>query len=232
MLSVNNLSKSFCHADGRQQHILNQLNFTVKAGEFVAILGKSGCGKTTFLKCLSGMSTFTSGERIAAESLRSGYVFQEPRLLPWYNVEQNLQLAFNKKQRRSRETKIAIKKSLALTELSEYRSSYPDQLSGGLAQRAAISRALCRQPDILFMDEPFSALDALTRTNMQQELKRIQQQTGCAVVFITHDVNEAVNLADRILVMQSGHFSHEYFPQDTAQDAAAISNTIITESFI
>lgn len=235
MLTVKQLSKTFTQADGSQLRILDNLDFDVKTGEFVAILGHSGCGKTTFLKCLAGMESADShpaSTQTSLDSLTTGFVFQEARLLPWYSVEQNLQLAFKKTERHAPQTRERIQVALELVGLKNNLHCKPNQLSGGMAQRVAIARALCRQPDILFMDEPFSALDAMTRHKMQQELKRIRQQAHCAIVFITHDVEEAVTLADRIIVMDKGTFSHEYSATElTINDEKQLVQRIIQNSF-
>jgi len=231
MLSVTNLSKSFDDPQQGKSYVLKDIDLRIEAGEFVAILGKSGCGKSTLIKCLSGMHEVCSGQIQAASNLVSGYVFQEPRLLPWYTVKQNLQLAFNKQQRNSHETLSAIKSALTLTGILDQIDAHPNQLSGGMAQRVAIARSLCRKPNLLFMDEPFSALDALTRQNMQTELKRIHQKTQCSVVFITHDVREAVALADRILVIESGVFKFEYNVSQSGLTRDQLTQTIIQQSF-
>ncbi|WP_425667061.1 ABC transporter ATP-binding protein [Vibrio tubiashii] len=231
MLSVTNLSKSFDDPQQGKSYVLKGVNLSVEAGEFVAVLGKSGCGKSTLIKCLSGMHDACSGQIQAAENLVSGYVFQEPRLLPWYTVKQNLQLAFNKQLRNSDEALKAIESALTLTGILDKIDAFPNQLSGGMAQRVAIARSLCREPNLLYMDEPFSALDALTRQNMQTELKRIHQKTQCSVVFITHDVREAVTLADRILVIENGVFKFEYNVKQSSLSRDQLTKTIIQQSF-
>lgn len=231
MLSVTNLSKCFHHPQMGSSTVLDKLDLHIAAGEFVSVLGKSGCGKSTLLKCLAGMQQACSGAISTSSDLATGYVFQESRLLPWYTVEQNLQLAFAKPDRRSAQARSAIVQALELTGMSDKINCYPGQLSGGMAQRVAIARALCQKPKLLFMDEPFSALDALTRQNMQTELKRIHKQTRCSVVFITHDVREAVALSDRILVLEHGSFKHEYKVDPNCMDRDQLTQTIIQHSF-
>ena len=193
---------------------LTGINLTVRPQEFIAIIGQSGCGKTTLLRILAGLIRPTSGEvRAEGRSLWSGeardkeaigrlaLVFQESNLFPWYTVEDNIALPLTlrgvaKAQRRERARELC-----QLVGLTGFEKSYPRELSGGMRQRAAIARALSYRPGILLMDEPFGALDALTRDRMNLELQSIAAATNATVVLVTHSINEAVFLADRVVLL-------------------------------
>ena len=178
--------------------VLVGLSLTISPGEFVSVVGSSGCGKSTLLRLILGLDTDYTGEiRVDGEvvrgtSLERGIVFQDHRLFPWLTVEQNVGLGLENSTwspERKRET---IAQHLVLVGLQGFETAYPHQLSGGMAQRAAIARALVNQPSILLLDEPFGALDALTRSNLQQELQRIWQTEKLTTILVTHDVDEAV----------------------------------------
>ena len=187
-------------------HALDNINIDVKRGELLSIIGVSGCGKSTLLRIIGGLETPSSGEvlvngrPVTKPSRRTGFVFQDHRLLPWLTVSQNIRLALDTKEKNA--DKI-IDKYLTLVGLENFADSYPRQLSGGMAQRVAIARALANQPDILLLDEPFGALDAITRVNMQQELQKIWKASSITMILITHDIEEAVFLGERVVVMSS-----------------------------
>ena len=207
VIKIRDLKKVFSQKSGDLTAVEN-VNMTVFEKEFVCILGPSGCGKSTLLNILARLdcayegSVEVGGVALCETTVRMAYVFQDPRLLPWLTLEQNLQfvidcLGIDKVQGAGR-----IKNNLALVGLTGFENSLPYQLSGGMQQRASIARALCIDPDILLMDEPFSGLDEITARSLRKELTRIWQETGKAVVFVTHNWYEASFLADRILVMK------------------------------
>jgi NitT/TauT family transport system ATP-binding protein len=205
-VSVNELSKHYSSPEG-SICALQQISFSVGEGEFVAIVGPSGCGKSTLLKILAGLLAPTQGEaRLRGTPITGprhdiGVVFQSPVLLPWRTVLENVLLPVDvQRQRRDRYVK-AARELLSLVGLEGFENRYPWELSGGMQQRVAITRALIHDPGMLLMDEPFGALDAMTREQMNVELQRIWLERKNTVVFITHSIPEAVFLADRVLVM-------------------------------
>ncbi|MEP1870981.1 MAG: ABC transporter ATP-binding protein [Paraglaciecola sp.] len=194
--------------DGKNVCALDNINFSIKKGEFVAVLGPSGCGKSTLLRLLAGLFPATKGQvsiydyPVAEPQSNTGIVFQKPTLLPWKNVLENVLFPIQYKQGRvSRKNKESAANMLNMVGLSEFSEHMPDQLSGGMQQRVGIARALLMDPEILIMDEPFSALDALTREQMGFELLDIWRQKPKTVLFITHSISEAVLLADKVLVL-------------------------------
>jgi len=196
----------FAYADGRS--IFRQLSLTVTPGEFVVLLGPSGCGKSTLLNLLSGFiqpdrgTVSIDGEAVRPEMDALGYVFQSPNLFPWLTVLDNVRFGLRMRgdltpaaqQQRARQY-------LALVGLADAAEQFPHQLSGGMRQRVALARALAPEPKLLLADEPFGALDAITRRHLNEELLRLWSQLGQTVVFITHDIDEAVFLADRVVVL-------------------------------
>ncbi|WP_437644804.1 ABC transporter ATP-binding protein [Sorangium sp. So ce362] len=207
VISIRDVSKKYVVKD-EVLPVLDGLNLTIEPGEFVSIVGTSGCGKSTLLKLVIGLDDDYQGEilvggsRVRGTSLDRGIVFQEHRLFPWLTIEQNVALGLENSTWSSDERARAVEEHIALVGLSGFERAYPHQLSGGMAQRAAIARGLVNRPSILLLDEPFGALDALTRTKLQQELQRIWQQEGITMVLVTHDVEEAVFLGDRVVVLQ------------------------------
>ncbi|CUI09802.1 ABC transporter ATP-binding protein [Massilia sp. P8910] len=194
-------------------HALHDINLTVAQGEFVTLIGHSGCGKSTLLNLLAGLSTATdgalicAGREIAGPSPERAVVFQNHSLLPWLSCFENVYLAvervFSNKESAS-QLRERASAALALVGLGAAASKRPNEISGGMKQRVGIARALSMEPKVLLMDEPFGALDALTRAHLQDELLRIVAQTGSTVVMVTHDVDEAVLLSDRIVMMSNG----------------------------
>ncbi len=184
-----------------QRTILDGIDLDIRAGEFVALLGKSGTGKTTLLRILAGLETLDGGE-VLVPPVRT-VVFQEPRLVPSKRIIDNVLLG----QRRTTSTRAAAGKALAEVGLSRHARAWPSTLSGGEAQRAALARALVREPDLLLLDEPFAALDALTRLSMQDLVGDLCRRHAPAVLVVTHDVDEAITLADRVVVLTDGRFS-------------------------
>ena len=206
-LQIDRLSKAFTPT----KPVFADVSFTLDKGEFVCIIGHSGCGKTTILNVLAGLDTATSGtvimdgREVAGPSLDRGVVFQSHALMPWLTVRQNI--AFAVKSRwpdwKKAQVDAHVEKFVALVGLSPAIDKKPSQLSGGMKQRVGIARAFSIQPKMLLLDEPFGALDALTRGTIQDELMTIVRQTQQTVFMITHDVDEAILLADRILLMKN-----------------------------
>lgn len=194
---VEGLTRSF---DGRR--VIDGLDLTLRAGEFTALLGRSGCGKSTLLRVLAGLDRDIRGTVLVPK--RRAVAFQAPRLMPWKRVWRNVLLGLPGKPERA-----VAEKALAEVGLAERSGAWPRTLSGGEAQRASLARALVREPDLLLLDEPFGALDALTRIKAQQLVAELWQRRGCAVLLVTHDVDEALLLADRALVMRDGAIAYE-----------------------
>ena len=222
LLQIEGLSKAFVPT----KPVFADVSFTLTRGEFVCIIGHSGCGKTTILNVLAGLDTATSGNvfmdgrEVTGPSLERGVVFQSHALMPWLTVRQNI--AFAVKSRwpdwSHAEVNAHVEKFVAMVGLSPAIDKKPSQLSGGMKQRVGIARAFCISPKLLLLDEPFGALDALTRGTIQDELMSIVRQTQQTVFMITHDVDEAILLADRILLMSNGNESTQgYTPGGIAE---------------
>ncbi|TKV60841.1 ABC transporter ATP-binding protein [Nakamurella flava] len=194
---VTGLTKTF-----GDRRVIDDLHLDIAPGEFVALLGASGCGKSTLLRVLAGLDTEISGRVEVAD--RRAVAFQAPRLLPWKKVWRNVVLGLPGRPDRAR-----AEAALAEVGLSHRSDVWPKVLSGGEAQRASLARALVREPDLLLLDEPFSALDALTRLTAQALVADLWTVHRCAVLLVTHDVEESVRLADRVLVMRDGVIAHE-----------------------
>lgn len=216
LLEIRQLSHGFQHPRQRRgapgQPVLDRINLRVDPGEIVVLLGPSGCGKSTLLSLASGLSqrqqgrVSLQGEDITGPDPRLGLVFQQPALLPWLSVSGNVAFGLSLRhserlsasQRRER-----IHQALQLVGLQSHPEAMPAHLSGGMAQRVALARVLVRNPRLLLLDEPFSALDAITRAEMQELLLRITERTGAGMLIVTHDVDEAIQLGDRILLMRA-----------------------------
>lgn len=199
------LGRSFA-SGGSTRVVLRDINFEVRPGEVLAILGSSGCGKSTLLRATAGLDNASSGEVViggrAVHGLddRCAVAFQEPRLLPWHTLQANIAIGLPKAASASR-GKARVAELLRLVELDEFAKHRPRAVSGGMAQRASLARALAREPGVLLLDEPFGALDALTRLKMQDLLLDIHKASPTTVLLVTHDVDEALQLADRIIVL-------------------------------
>jgi NitT/TauT family transport system ATP-binding protein len=193
----------------REFSAVKDLSLNVKKGEFVSIVGPSGCGKSTFLDILAGLSEpssgdiFIDGRKITGPALDRGIVLQGYALFPWRTVRQNIEYGLEIKKIKKAERKAISDRFIDLVELNGFTESYPYELSGGMKQRVAIARALAYDPEVLLMDEPFAAVDAQTRETLQDELLNIWEKTGKTIIFITHSIEEAVFLADRVAVMSA-----------------------------
>jgi sulfonate transport system ATP-binding protein len=195
------------HRSFGSTHVLRGANLTVRRGEFVALLGRSGSGKSTLLRSLAGLDASPKGE--VEVTGRTSVAFQEPRLLPWRTVERNVELALlNTVRDDSRPEK--VRGALAEVSLTEKTDVWPGSLSGGQAQRVSLARALVSEPDLLLLDEPFSALDALTRIEMHALVTQLWERHQPAILLVTHDVDEAIALADRVLVLDEGRIAREW----------------------
>ncbi|MDT8899810.1 ABC transporter ATP-binding protein [Anaeroselena agilis] len=204
LLVVSGLAKIYKGRDG-EVPALSGIDLRVGRQEFVSIVGASGCGKSTLLRIIAGLdgdyrgAVTVRGRRVTGAGLDRGIVFQEPRLLPWLTVAENVAFAL---QKGSREEKaLIVAAHLEKVGLTGFAKAYPGELSGGMAQRVAIARALVNRPEILLLDEPFGALDALTRLRMQHELLELWRDGGTTMIMVTHDIEEAVYLGDRVVVM-------------------------------
>jgi len=206
-LKIQDLSKSFNREDGSEMAALDHLSLDIADKEFVCVLGSSGCGKTTLLRLIAGLDQdregqiILDGEEMHGPSPKIGFVFQEYSLFPWRTVIDNIVFGLEMNGVGREERYRTAERYLELVGLKQFRNSYPSELSGGMRQRVAVARALALEPVLLLMDEPFGALDAQTRNMLQKELLVIWEKTRKTIVFITHSVDEAVFLADRIIVL-------------------------------
>jgi sulfonate transport system ATP-binding protein len=206
-LTIRNLRKSFL-----ENEVLRGIDLHIPAGQFVAIVGRSGCGKSTLLRLIAGLETATEGSIGFGEQARPQDIrvmFQEPRLLPWARVLANVEVGLGR-ERASADAKARAEKALVEVGLGDKRTQWPAALSGGQKQRAALARALVSRPRVLAFDEPLGALDALTRISMQRLLERVWSDQGFTAILVTHDVSEAVALADRVLVIEDGRIGHDF----------------------
>ena len=199
---IDSASKRFGHGPGAVL-ALDRLDLTVAAGEFVCLVGASGCGKTTLLNLVAGLDRPTAGQVVLGDGLRSAVMFQEAALFPWLTVSRNVELALRLRGVARRDRRAKALDLLERVHLGGFADKRPHELSGGMRQRVAMARALAQDADVLLMDEPFGALDAMTRDLLHDELERIFLATGLTVVFVTHNVREAARLADRIVLLSS-----------------------------
>lgn len=222
MIEFKNVSKSF-----KEAKVLKDISFTIKKGEFVCIIGPSGCGKTTALKMINRLikpskgTIFVNGKDISQENeidLRRhiGYVIQQTGLFPHMTVKENIEIIPKLKDKNDPHIIDKVKEALSMVGLDpeEYMDKYPGQMSGGQQQRVGVARAFASNPDIILMDEPFSALDPITRNQLQDELLNLQGQLHKTIVFVTHDMAEAIKLADRICIMNDGHIQQFDTPEE------------------
>lgn len=207
-LSIQNLSKSFQRND-QDMRVLKNIDLDIQAGEFISIVGSSGCGKSTLLRLIAGFDSDFQGEvllnsvPIQGPDLKRGVIFQEHRLLPWLNVTENISLALAEVHWTEKQKSQAVQKHIDMVGLQGFEHAYPHELSGGMAQRVAIARGLVNRPDILLLDEPFGALDAITRGHLQSELQRIWQTEKITMILVTHDLEEAIYLGNKVIIMSS-----------------------------
>ena len=208
MLEIGNLAKTY-GTDEKATHALRDVSFVVEDGEFVCVVGPSGCGKTTLLKCVAGLLRPTRGDvilrgkRVTAPPEEMALVFQEygRSLMPWASVRNNVLLPLRHKSLGRHERASLVEEALESVGLTRFIDHYPWQLSGGMQQRVAIARALAYQPTILLMDEPFASVDAQTRGDLEDLVLRVREEYGITILFVTHDIDESVYLADRVVVL-------------------------------
>jgi len=205
LVKLDNVSKIYS-IENASVTALDNITLSIESGSFISVIGKSGAGKTTLLRIINRIEKPDTGTISYERSVKTGTIFQEPRLIRIKTVEKNLKLALCR-EKDNDEKKRLIDETLEMTGLEHFRKAYPFQLSGGMAQRVALGRALCRKPELLLMDEPFGSLDAITRKNLQQELTSIYRSRAITIIFITHDVTEAIMLSERILVMNKGRIT-------------------------
>lgn len=208
ILEIKGLTKGYDNT-GKPQAVLEHVNMEVKRNEFLCILGPSGCGKTTLLRCIAGFENYegeimVNGQKIAEPGTDRIMVFQDfNQLFPWKTVEGNIQYALKLQGIKDKKELLRISgEALSKVKLSGYEKYYPYQLSGGMKQRVAIAKALALKPTIILMDEPFAALDAMTRNTLQRELLTISKEEDCTIIFITHNIQEAIVLGSRIMVFR------------------------------
>jgi len=207
-LVVRDVTKSFPAPDEplTQRLVLDRVSFTLAAGELVSLIGPSGCGKSTLLRLIAGLDSADSGELligsepITCPNAERGLVFQDPNLFPWLTVRRNIQAGLVARGI-LREKKEEVDQFMQLVGLEIFANAYPHHLSGGMAQRAALARALINHPRVLLLDEPLGALDAFTRMRMQDEVLRLWQARGTTMLLVTHDIDEAIYMSDRIMIM-------------------------------
>lgn len=208
-LKLNDVSKSFAKIENDEvTHALNKINLSLESGEFISLVGPSGCGKSTILRLVAGLIFPTTGtvtvdeKEVTEPSPERGMVFQKPTLFPWLTVEKNIGFSL-KMQGKLKGNEDKVKRMIEVIGLESFKDDYPDQLSGGMAQRVALVRSLINEPDILLLDEPLGALDAFTRMNMQDEILKIWSEKQQLAIMVTHDVDEAIYMGTRVLVMDA-----------------------------
>ena len=205
-IEVNDVSVHYIQKNESFQ-ALDHVTLSIERGEFICLLGPSGCGKTTLLNAIAGFEAVSEGNitindvPVKEPNIQYVTIFQNYGLLPWRTVQKNVELGLEASKVPKQERAKVAKKYIDMVGLSEFQHSHPNQLSGGMQQRVAIARALAVNPDILFMDEPFGALDAITRMKLQEDVRNLSRQEKKTIIFVTHDIEEAVYLADRIVVM-------------------------------
>lgn len=209
-IEIKGLCKSF-QVEGRELEVLKQLDLSVPANEITVLLGRSGCGKTTLLRLIGGLDKDYTGTITTPHSGIPAFVFQEARLMPWLTVSQNIAFGLKKKEIDPEK----IHRLIHLTGLDGFADALPRQLSGGMQQRTALARALALDPEFILMDEPFAALDHFTREKMQQVLLQIHQANRCGVLFVTHSIDEALAIADRIVILEN-HQAKKVYPVGSA----------------
>lgn len=203
-IELKNVQKAYTVED-QKIHVLNGINLQIPEKKTTVILGKSGCGKTTLLRLVGGLEKVDAGEIAFDVPHKTGFVFQESRLMPWLNVWENVKFGLKKDEY----DKQMIQNTIDMVGLSGFEKAYPNQLSGGMRQRVAIARALAYQPSFILMDEPFAALDYFTRSQMQKEVIRLQRDCGVSILFVTHSIDEALLLGDKIVVIENGKIKSE-----------------------
>ena len=225
VLSARRVRKRFRLREG-EILALKELDLDVQENEFICIVGPSGCGKSTFLRMAAGLEPVSEGEilyrgqPVKVPRREVGMVFQEYSLLPWRTVEDNVALGLEFAGTGREERRKVAREYLELVDLAAFARAMPHELSGGMRQRVAIARALANRPDVLLMDEPFGAVDEITRRRLQEEIGKIHRQQGETIVFVTHDIDEALRLGTRIVVMDAGRIIQDGTPEEIRENPA------------
>lgn len=241
-IKIQKVNKTFIQNNNETTEVLKDINLDIQEGEFICLLGHSGCGKSTLLRIIAGLErdyegeAYIDGKSISGPSLDKGLVFQDHRLFPWFTVEENVGYGLADREANKKER---IEELIHLVGLQGFEKKYPRQLSGGMSQRVAIARALINRPSLLLLDEPFGALDALTRITMQNEILRIWKAQKNTMVMVTHDIDEAIALSSRIVILgQRGTGIKRIINVDlpyprvrTGRDFSNIRNTVYKEFF-
>lgn len=212
-IELKKIEKTYAAGERRVQ-VLDGVDLLIPEKQITVILGRSGCGKTTLLRITGGLETPDSGEIVVKGTHKATFVFQEPRLMPWLNVWDNVRFGLKQQECDSKE----IQGIIDVVGLHGFEKAYPNQLSGGMQQRAAIARALAYQPSFILMDEPFAALDYFTREQMQKELLRLQRERGVSILFVTHSIDEALLLGHKIVVLEAGKIKSEFLIEDNREE--------------
>lgn len=212
-VSIRNLYKSY-QVEEKEIPVLQGISMEIPEGKITVILGQSGCGKTTLLRVVGGLESYQSGNIEGFGEEKPAFVFQEPRLMPWLDTKKNI--AFGLKNKKAKDAEIM--EMIETVGLQGFEKAYPHQLSGGMQQRASFARALIYKPSLILMDEPFAALDYFIREQMQQELVAVQKKTGCSILFVTHSIDEALLLGNKIVVLENGQIKKEYVISETERN--------------
>ena len=220
MIEILNLSKHF-FINGKRIDVLKELNLTIKKDKITVILGRSGCGKTTLLRLIAGLEGVSLGEIKFKEQAKIGFVFQEPRLMPFLNVYENIVFALKKYEI----DEAKIDRLISMIGLSDFKFAAISQLSGGMSSRVSLARVLAYEANLILMDEPFAALDAFTRASMQAEILKLQ--AGKTIIFVTHNVDEALYLADEIILLEKGGMKSSYDLSNLAKPRDLLCDELI-----
>ena len=220
MIEILNLSKHFFINDKRID-VLKELNLSIKKDKITVILGRSGCGKTTLLRLIAGLESVSLGEINFKKQAKIGFVFQEPRLMPFLNVYENIVFALKKHEI----DEVKIDRLISMIGLSDFKFAAVSQLSGGMSSRVSLARVLAYEANLILMDEPFASLDAFTRASMQAEILKLQ--AGKTIIFVTHNVDEALYLADEIILLEKGGMKSSYDLSNLAKPRDLLCDELI-----